>query len=145
MTLIAAVKSETGIWISADGRHIGSFCGDSWGTLIGKLFRLGDRLVWAGGHGRWWVATGTPDSCHGDVRGTPPTFTHLDPADPRVDMRRVHLTSENTDRLARPNEPGGPGGQEVPGSNPGSPTTKAVVRKLFDNSADCLSGSFVSA
>ena len=46
MTLLGAVKHESGIWIGADSRHIADFQGDSWGSTVEKLFPLGDRLVW---------------------------------------------------------------------------------------------------
>ena len=46
MTLLGAVKHESGIWIGADSRHIADFQGDSWGSTVEKLSPLGDRLVW---------------------------------------------------------------------------------------------------
>ena len=46
MTLLGAVKHESGIWIGADSRHVADFEGDAWGSTVEKLFQLGDRLVW---------------------------------------------------------------------------------------------------
>lgn len=55
MTLLVALRSDATIWIGADARHVGMFSGDSWGTNIEKLFRLGNHhVVWG------WYGEGRP-------------------------------------------------------------------------------------
>jgi hypothetical protein len=49
MTLLGAVKHDSGIWIAADSRHVSTFPtpgGDAWGVTVEKLYALGDLLVW---------------------------------------------------------------------------------------------------
>jgi hypothetical protein len=51
MTILGAVKTDDGIWIAADSRHVGTFppnqpSADAWATTVEKLRPLGDRLVW---------------------------------------------------------------------------------------------------
>jgi hypothetical protein len=86
MTLLGAVKQDSGIWVAADSRHVSTFPnpgGDAWGVTVEKLYPLGDLLVWG-----WYGEEGGKDLEHYVQKTSFSQWSDFDQCLPKINQLR---------------------------------------------------------